>query len=150
MRLRRTLVALLLAGCVCVGVHADESFDVRLSPAPRDASMKQSIAGHGTARVTLRGNRLTIAGNFSAFPSPATHAALHRGPAVALRGPAIRDLTVSSNTSGALTAELTLDATELVALEAGQLYIQIDTATAPEGNIWGWLLPATVPMIRDR
>ncbi len=150
MRLRQTLAALLLAGCVCVGVHADESFDVRLSPAPRDASMKQSIAGHGTARITLRGNRLTIAGNFSAFPSPATHAALHRGPAVALRGPSIRDLTVSSNTSGALTAELTLDAAELAALEAGQLYIQIDTATAPEGNVWGWLLPANAPLIRDR
>jgi hypothetical protein len=150
MRFHQTLAALLLAGCVCDGVHADETFDVRLSPGPRDASMKQSIAGHGTARVTLRGNRLTIAGNFSAFPSPATHAALHRGPAVALRGPAIRDLTVSSNTSGALTAELTLDAAELAALETGQLYIQIDTAAAPEGNIWGWLLPATVPMIRDR
>jgi hypothetical protein len=140
----------MLACCATAAARADETFDVRLSPAPRDASMKQSIAGHGTARVTLRGNRLTIAGNFSAFPSPATHAALHRGPAVALRGPAIRDLTVSSNTSGSLTAELTLDAAELAAFDAGQLYIQIDTAAAPEGNVWGWLLPANAPLIRDR
>lgn len=150
MRLRQVLAVWLLASCMSVGAHADESFDVRLSPAPRDASMKPSIAGHGTARVTLRGSRLTIAGNFSAFPSPATHATLHRGPAVALRGPAIRELTVSSNTSGALTAELTLDAAELAALEAGQLYIQIDTAAAPEGNVWGWLLPANAPLLRDR
>jgi CHRD domain len=150
MKLGQVLAVVLLAGCMSVSAHADESFDVRLSPAPRDASMKPSIAGHGTARVTLRGNRLTIAGNFSAFPSPATRAALHRGPAVALRGPAIRELTVSSNTSGALTAELTLDAAELAALEAGQLYIQIDTAAAPDGNVWGWLLPANAPLLRDR
>jgi hypothetical protein len=27
------------------------------------------------------------------------------------------------------------------ALRAGQLYIQIDSESAPEGNLWGWLLP---------
>lgn len=150
MRLVRTLLPALLAWFVTGGAIADETFDVRLSPTPRDASMKTQIAGHGTARITLRGMKLTIAGNFSAFPSPATRAALHRGPAVALRGPAIHDLTVSSSTSGALTAEIVLSADELAALEAGQLYIQIDSELAPEGNIWGWLLPAAVPMIRDR
>ena len=150
MRLVRTLLPALLACAVTGAVVADEAFDVRLSPTPRDASMKTQIAGHGSARVTVRGNKLTIAGNFAAFPSPATRAALHRGPAVALRGPAIHDLTVSSGTSGLLTAEVTLSPEELAALEAGQIYIQIDTELAPEGNIWGWLLPAAVPMIRDR
>jgi hypothetical protein len=112
--------------------------------------MKTQIAGHGSARVALRGDRLSIAGNFAAFPSPATRAALHRGRAVALRGPVVHPLTVSSGTSGALSAEVTLSAEELTALAAGQLYIQIDTELAPEGNVWGWLLPAAVPMIRDQ
>lgn len=149
MKLGRALGVLLLIGCVGAA-HADETFDVRLSPAPRDASMKAQIAGHGTARVTLRGHDLTIEGEFAAFAAPATHAALHQGPAVALRGPAIRNLAVAPNTSGALTAEITLSDAELDALHAGQLYIQIGTALAPEGNVWGWLLPATVPMVRDR
>ena len=135
---------------LAVGAHADERFEVRLAPAPRDASMKQAIAGHGTAEVTVTGNRVAIAGFFGGFPSPATGAALHRGPAIALRGPAIHALEVSGGTSGTLSAELTLGAEELAALNAGQLYIQIATATAPDGNVWGWLLPAAVPMIRDR
>jgi hypothetical protein len=135
---------------LCVAVEADETFDVRLSPAPRDASMKEAIAGHGTVRVALQGSRLTLTGRFAGFPSPATRAALRRGAAVALRGPAIRELTVSSGTSGTLTADLTLDAKELAALEAGQLYIEIATALAPDGNVWGWLLPAAAPVVRDR
>ena len=141
---------MLVALLACGAAQADERFEVRLAPAPRDASMKQAIAGHGTAEVTVDGNRLAISGTFAGFPSPAAGAALHRGPAVALRGPAIRALEVSGGTSGTLAAELVLGDEELAALNAGQLYIQIATAAAPDGNVWGWLLPAAVPVIRDR
>jgi hypothetical protein len=127
-----------------------ESFDVRLSPAPRDAAMRTTIAGSGTVEATLAGNELTIDGTYSGFVSPATHAAIHRGPAVGMRGPAVYELTVSRGTSGTLSGTFTLSDEALAALSAGQLYIQIAAEGAPDGNVWGWLLPAAVPMVRDR
>jgi CHRD domain len=141
------LVALLVAASPG---RADESFDVRLAPAPRDASMKNVIAGHGTAHVMLAGRTLTISGTFEGFATPATRAELHRGVAVAVRGPAIRALTVSTATEGTLAAEITLTEEELGALNAGQLYVEIASQSAPEGNVLGWLLPASAPVVRDR
>ena len=154
MKLERALAVAMLAisatALTLPSSAADESFDVRLSPAPRDASMRTSIAGHGSVSVTLRGNRLTLSGTFEGFTSPATHAELHRGPAVAMRGPAIHELTVSTGTSGTLSGSFTLSADELAALNAAQLYLQVASESAPDGNIWGWLLPAAAPIVRDR
>jgi hypothetical protein len=153
MKLERALAVVMLAisaAALAPPSAADESFDVRLSPAPRDAAMRKSIAGHGTASVTLSGNRLAINGTFAGFPAPATKAELRRGPAVAMRGPAIRVLTVSTGTSGTLSGAFTLSADELAALNAAQLYIQVASETAPDGNVWGWLLPAAAPIVRDR
>ena len=77
-RLRLALGAAMLACALAFAVHGDETFEVRLSSAPRDASMKHSIAGHGTVRVALLGSRLTLAGEFARFPSPATQATLRQ------------------------------------------------------------------------
>jgi len=153
MKLERALAVVMLAIVAIAFARpsaADESFDVRLSPAPRDAAMRASIEGRGTAHVTLRGDRLTIEGSFEGFTTPATHAELRQGPAVAMRGPAIHALTVSTGTSGTLSGSFTLSAEELAALNAAQLYIQVASESAPDGNVWGWLLPATVPIVRDR
>jgi hypothetical protein len=57
---------------------------------------------------------------------------------------------VSPGTSGTLSGSFTLRAEELAALNAGQLYIQVASESAPDGNVWGWLLPSTVPIVRDR
>ena len=129
---------------------ADESFDVRLSPAPRDAAMRESIAGSGSATVTLRGRQLTVEGTFSGFTSPATRAELRSGSAVGLRGPALHELTVSAGTSGTVRGSVTLDDAALAAFEAGRIYLQIASDSAPDGNVWGWLLPAAAPIVRDR
>lgn len=153
MKLERALAVVMLtiaAGAMALPCAADETFAVRLSPAPRDASMRTTIAGKGSASVTLSGNRLTISGAFEGFTSPATHAELHRGPAVAMRGPAIHELTVSAGTNGTLSGAFTLSADELAALNAAQLYIQVASESAPDGNVWGWLLPAAAPIVRDR
>jgi hypothetical protein len=137
-----------LAGSVAAATG--ESFDVRLSPAPRDAAMRKTIAGKGTAKVTQSGTELVIEGTFEGFVSPATQAAVHRGPAVGMRGPAIYELTVSKGTSGTLSGAFTLSDDALAALRSGHLYIQVASEGAPDGNIWGWLLPAAAPVVRDR
>jgi hypothetical protein len=56
-------------------------------------------------------------------------------------GPA---LTVSQDTSGTVTGNITLTPAQQQALRAGQLYIQINSvkAPAPAGNLWGWILIA--------
>jgi len=131
-------------------IAADESFDVRLAPAPRDAAMRQAIAGGGTARVTLRGRKLTVEGAFEGFVSPATRAELRAGSAVGVRGPTLYALTVSPGTSGTLHGTVTLDDAALAAFESGRVYIQIASESAPDGNVWGWLLPAAAPLVRDR
>jgi hypothetical protein len=143
-------VLALAALAITFASAADESFDVRLSPTPRDAAMRQSIAGEGSARVTLRGRELTVEGTFAGFVSPATRAELRAGNAVGVRGPALRELTVTASTSGTLRGAVTLDDAALAALEAGRLYIQIASESAPDGNVWGWLLPAAAPIVRDR
>jgi hypothetical protein len=143
-------VSFLVALTVQVAAATRESFDVRLSPAPRDAAMRATIAGSGAVKATLAGNDLTIEGTFSGFVSAATHASIHRGPAVGMRGPAVYQITVSRGTSGTLSGTVTLNDDVLGALKLGQLYIQIATEGAPNGNVWGWLLPAAVPIVRDR
>lgn len=148
-RILRTIFAAVLCSATFFA-HADEAFDVRLAPAARDALIKDKIGGRGTAHVTVRGSTLAIAGNFEGMPAAATRAALRSGAAVGVRGPAIRELTVSNGTSGTLAGEITLDAAELQALNSGRLYIEIASELAPDGSVWGWLLPAAAPLIRDR
>ena len=58
-----------------------------------------------------------------------------------VRGPAFADVAVPAATSGEFTAEITLTAAQLEALRQKQVYLQIHSESAPDGNLWGWLLP---------
>ena len=46
--------------------------------------------------------------------------------------------------SGSFKAVVQLSAQQRQALEKNALYIQIHSEKAPEGNLWGWLLPQEV------
>ncbi len=80
-------------------------------------------------------------GNFAGLKGAATVARLHQGAVMGVRGPAIADVTVPAATSGTFTAELTLTAAQVEELRQGHVYLQIHSETAPDGNLWGWLLP---------
>jgi hypothetical protein len=58
-----------------------------------------------------------------------------------VRGPFIADLTVSSHTTGTLSGTVELDSSQIDALHKGRLYVEIDSAKAPEGDLWGWIMP---------
>jgi hypothetical protein len=118
----------------------DESFKVRLSPVPRDIRMHATVTGKGAATAILVGTKLTISGSFEGLRSPATVARLHRGAVTGVRGAAFQDLTVSHSPSGTIAGSIELTPFQIQALMAGQLYIQIHSEGAPEGNLWGWLL----------
>ena len=58
-----------------------------------------------------------------------------------VRGPAIADVTVPGAASGTFSADLQLTAAQVEALRQGQVYLQLHSESAPDGNLWGWLLP---------
>jgi hypothetical protein len=57
-----------------------------------------------------------------------------------VRGPAIAELTVPSTSSGSFSVDLALTPEQAQGLRQGRVYIQIHSASAPDGNLWGWLL----------
>ncbi|MEQ1731481.1 MAG: CHRD domain-containing protein, partial [Vicinamibacterales bacterium] len=110
------------------------------SPVPVDATTQPRTTGMGSVTATLRGNVLSVSGRFSGLQGPATIAQVHVAPR-GLRGPAVLDLIVTTGTSGTVQGDLALTGAQVDHLRRLRLYIQIHSEAAPEGNLWGWLLP---------
>ena len=58
-----------------------------------------------------------------------------------MRGASFADLTASAATSGEISGSVELTAVQVEDLEKGRLYVQLHSEKAPDGNLWGWLLP---------
>ena len=131
-------VALLV---ICAGATAQkgETYKVRLSTVPVDATMLSRITGSGSLTAVLAGTKLTFNGTFRGLRSPATHASIHVGPK-GIPGPPLLDLMISNATSGTVTGIVELTPSELEDLRNAKFYVQVDSEKAPEGNLWGWLL----------
>jgi hypothetical protein len=130
-----------LAGGVSAAQPPATSFRARLTPVPVESSTAASITGSGTITATVDGSRLSLAGSFAGMKSAATIAQVHFG-ARGVRGPVEFDLTVENAPSGSVSGSATLTKTQLDSLRKGWFYVQIHAEKAPEGNLWGWLLPA--------
>jgi hypothetical protein len=133
--------AALAVAALAFAASAQESFKIRLRPVPIEASTAANTTGAGDATATLAGTRLTLRGNFAGLKGAATVAHLHQGPVMGVRGPPIADVAVPAATSGAFSAEIALTAAQVEGLKQGQIYLQIHSETAPDGNLWGWLIP---------
>ena len=124
------------------------TYRARLSPLPVDGPpMMATIAGlgqrHGHAdrhqadhRRHLRGTQVT-----------SDAAKLHRGQK-GVRGPAVLDLVVANTPSAAVrsstrdaSAAVELTPTQVDDLERERCLLQLHSEKAPDGNLWGWLLP---------
>jgi CHRD domain-containing protein len=130
-------------GIAVLIAQAPRTFKGRIAPVPIDVSMQATIAGTGSVTATLSGTRLTIAGTFEGLKSPATIAQLHKSPVRGVRGPVVFDLVVNKTdaSSGTLSGTLDLTSLQVTDLEKGRLYVQVHSEKAPDGNLWGWLLP---------
>ena len=117
------------------------TFKARLSPVPLDMSMFDTIAGNGQAMATITGAKINISGSFEGLRSSATIAQVHRSPVAGVRGPVVFDLTVDKGLSGKVSGSFDLSSDQVTMLRTGKLYIQIHSEKAPDGNLWGWLLP---------
>ena len=124
-----------------LGAVAQQSFKIRLRPVPIEASTAANTIGAGEATAELAGTRLTVRGTFEGLKGPATVARLHQGPVMGVRGPAFADLTVPAGTNGNFNATVTLTPAQADGLRQGHVYLQLHSETAPDGNLWGWLLP---------
>ena len=134
------VIALLSLWCAQPAAQNQERYKVRLSTIPMDGGMRETVAGMGSASAVLAGTKLTINGTFQGLRTPATAARLHNGMARGVRGASLGDLTVSKAVSGTLAGSFDLTPEQLQNLRKGQLYIQISSEKAPDGNLWGWLL----------
>jgi hypothetical protein len=133
--------ALLVAGAAPASAQTAKTFRARLSPVPIDITMAATIAGAGGATATLSGSRLTLSGTFEGLKSPATLLRIHRGVR-GVRGPAVMDLPAPpSAVSGQFSATVELSPSQVDDLNRSRLYLQLYSEKAPEGNLWGWLLP---------
>jgi hypothetical protein len=137
------IAAAVVVGAGVLSAQQPKSFKARLSPVPIDLSMQATIAGNGSVSAVLTGTKLSITGSFEGLRSPATIAQLHKGPIRGVRGPNIFDLTVAKTdpASGTLSGSIDLTPLQVTDLEKGRLYIQLHSEKAPDGNLWGWLLP---------
>ena len=144
MKRRSFAVLVIVAACAWLAPPGEaqnqERYKIRLSTVPMDGGMRETVAGSGTGSAVLAGRKLTITGTFDGMRSPATVARLHNGLAKGVRGAAVGDLTVSRAMTGTISGSLDLTPEQVQGLHKGQMYIQISSEKAPEGNLWGWLL----------
>jgi CHRD domain len=134
------LAAFILSDPSSLAAQAGKAYRARLSPVPIDQAMMATIAGTGSATAALTGTKLTVTGTFDGLKSPATIVQIHKGQR-GVRGPAILDLQATKGTSGTISGTVDLTPQKLQDLQNARLYIQLHSEKAPDGNLWGWLMP---------
>ena len=141
--MQRAFIAVVIAAATLslgrTGSAQTLTYKARLAPMPV-ASARDGITGLGSATATLAGRSLSVRGTFDGMKSAATIAQIHLGPR-GIRGPVMFDLKLTKGTSGTLIGTFTLTPEQVEAVKAGRFYIQVHSETAPDGNLWGWLLP---------
>jgi hypothetical protein len=137
----RASSAVAAALCFCAFAQNAGVFKARLSPVAMDTTMRATVAGSGSAVARLSGSKLEITGSFSGLLSPATIAQVHQGPVAGVRGPVLFDLTITKSAAGTISGSFDLTSDQIQSLRKGRLYIQVHSEKAPDGNLWGWLLP---------
>jgi len=138
--MKRCLTAVAVAAAMACA-QGQETFKTRLSPVPIDAQLAPVVTGHGSVSAVLAGTKLTVTGSFEGLRSAATSAHLSLGKTMpGVRGAAIHELTLSKAMSGNISGSVDLTPAEAEALRKGLLYVQVDSAGAKDGNLWGWLL----------
>jgi hypothetical protein len=141
---------LMLAGSAAIAAPP-EAYQANLGPVARSNATQMTALGRGIADVALDGNKLSINGMFGGLASPATDAHLCQGIGIGVSGTCTNDLSVSQAQSGNVSGTVVLNAKQIAALRAGQLYVQINSqkAPAPAGNLWGWILIAHETVDQD-
>lgn len=142
--MNRRISCLLLAGILALApaLHAQaaRSFKTRLSPVPV-AAYNVNVVGTGTVTATLTGTKLAVSGSYEGLASPVTVVKIFKSSKPGIRGEALLDLKASGGTSGTISGQFDLTAAQVQELSASRYYVQLHSEKAPDGNLWGWLMP---------
>lgn len=134
--------ALILGLALAAGLQAPPApMRARLSPLPVDATTQATITGLGSATATLTGTTLRVDGTYAGLKSPATSVRIHESPTPGLRGPLVGEFASAGGVSGTFAGTVTLTRAQAEAFARGRLYVQLQAEKAPDGNLWGWLMP---------
>ena len=120
---------------------ANKKYQAYLSPMPHNDAMHPNFSGKGNAIATLSGDTMLLSGAFTGLASSATKGQVCLSLAPGIPGKPLFEFAVPSGVEGKVSASFKLDKDQTAALQKGQLYIQIHSEKAPDGNLWGWLLP---------
>lgn len=142
-RLRQpvAIACLLAAASLPTTAQSSKSYRARLSTVPMDLTMASAVAGSGAVTAVLAGHTLTVTGTFEGLRSQATIAQIHKSPIAGVRGPVLFDLKASPGTSGTISGSIELTPAQVTDLDKRRLYVQLHSEKAPDGNLWGWLIP---------
>jgi hypothetical protein len=132
---------ILIAFAATLSPSLAQDYASRLTAVAYDGAMRANVQGDGHVSARLDGNRLTVTGDFVGLPSDAISVKLYTGPGIGVPGPSIYDLALDGTRAGRISGSVTLNEKALVALKQGHLYLQLNSQRAPDGNLWGWLLP---------
>ena len=142
--MKRRIAGLFMAGLLAfapvVQAQSAKVFKTRLSPVPV-AAYNANVVGTGTVTATLSGTKMSIAGSYENLASAATLAKIYKSPKPGIRGEALLDLKVSGGTSGTISGQFDLTAAQVQELSTNRYYVQLHSEKAPDGNLWGWLMP---------
>jgi len=135
-------MSLTLSGAAIASEATADSYRTRLVTAAFQ-SPSGPFEGDGEVVATLSGRTLKLHGHFEGLVSPVTRLRLLSGAAVGVPdGIDIADIrTATGAPSGRIKTTLTLTPAQRELLATGRLYVQVETKAAPEGALWGWLLP---------
>ena len=131
---------LVFLAAATLSAQAPRTFTARLSTAPVEAANAATLTGIGAVTATLTGNKLVVSGTFKGLQGAATAARLHVAP-MGMKGPAMLDLQATKASAGTISGDLTLTAIQADHLTRNRVYVQLHSEKAPEGALWGWLLP---------
>ena len=141
MRGTRILLAALFIGGFSGAACAADVYASRLTAVAYDGAMRANVQGDGHVSAILNGSSLTVTGDFTALPSAASSVKLYSGVGIGVPGDAIFDLQLSGQNQGSISGTAKLSSKQLAALKQGHVYVQLNSQKAPDGNLWGWLLP---------
>jgi hypothetical protein len=134
------LIAAFIGGFSGAACAADV-YASRLTSVAYDGAMRANVQGDGHVSATLNGSSLMVTGDFTALPSAASSVKLYSGPGIGVPGDALFDLQLSGQNQGSISGTVKLSGKQLAALKQGHVYVQLNSQKAPDGNLWGWLLP---------
>lgn len=120
---------------------ASQTYQTDIGPTPRDGRNSANVQGRGAVKATLDGNKFYLHGTFAGLAGAATEAHLCLGNIMGGAGPSIYDLTITKAQSGEFSGTLALSSSQIIALNAGRIYVLLDSQTAPNGTLWGWFQP---------